>query len=224
MLRVRYDSKEVNKILGNAVKYSYGFLEGIDMEQIIFNQKLGEYTVDALNRYIDAQARGNPNALHHVYEWGATGNSGARLFSINSRASKRVIHFEGKFLKSKTVSDTATEPFTDKANIMENRIGITVAPNQSDVLAFEYNGDMVFTTKEIYIANPGGDEVAGSFGRVVDNFFSNYFTNALLGPFVEDLQRAEEFSQYFPEGTKSGRGPGIKAGRKYLDSAAVIME
>ena len=43
VLRVKIDSRKVNKILDNAVKYSYGFLDGVDMEQIVFNQRLGEF-------------------------------------------------------------------------------------------------------------------------------------------------------------------------------------
>ena len=57
MFTAKFDSKEVNKILGNAVSYSYGFLEGIDIDQVLFNKTLAEYTVEGLKLYIDSQAR-----------------------------------------------------------------------------------------------------------------------------------------------------------------------
>lgn len=224
LLHVRFDSREVNKILGNAAKYSFGFLDGIDMEQIVFMNRLAEFVVDALGKYIDAQARGNPDALHHVYEWGSVGSESGRLFSLNGRASKRVINITGSFLPSSSISDTATEPFVDKANIMENGIAITISPNSSDVLVFEAGGATVFTANSVYVANPGGDAVAGSFGRAVDMFFSSYFTNALLAPFIAELSRAEEFPMYFPEGTRSGYPAGIKAGKAYMNSPRLVLE
>lgn len=221
MLRMRVDSKELNRILNNTVSYSYGFLEGTGIGQIEFNQHLAEYTKDALGKYIDSRARMSPEELHHVYEWGAVGDEGSRLFEINPRASKRVIHFEGKFLNSKSAAPNASEPFTDKANVMENAIGVTIAPKNSSMLVFEDDGETIFTMNEIYIANPGGDAVAGSFGRVVEDFFQNYFTGSLLRPFMATLSKADEYASGFPAGTRSGKSVGVKAGIQYMRSAGV---
>jgi hypothetical protein len=225
VLYSRIDSKQINSILTNTVKYSYGFLDGVDMDQILFNQKLGEFTVDALNNYIDSQARMNPDSLHHVYEWGAVGSAGGRLFSITPKASKRVINFTGKFLKSSSTSPTSDEPFYDKAEIMENSIDITVEPRDGSVLAFEDDGEMVFTSSAVYIANPGGDEVAGSFGRVVDEFFMSYFTYGLLQDYLSQLAVADEYTRYFASGAKGGgRATGISAGKKYIGSTRMEIE
>lgn len=223
MMKIRIDSREINRKLDNAVSYSYGFLEGVDLNQIIFNKRLGEFTEIALGKYVDAQARANPESLHHVYEWGAVGNESARLFKVQSTASKRVIHFEGNFLPSSSTSDTSTEPFTDKANIMENAIGVTISPREASVLAFEDDGEMVFTMNEIYIAHPGGDAVAGSFGRVVEDFFGNYFTSHLLRPFIAELANASEFARFFPQGVNIGRPAGIKAATAYLNTAGAAV-
>ena len=91
-------------------------------------------------------------------------------------------------------------------------------------MAFEVSGQTVFTMNSVYIANPGGDAVAGSFGRVVEEFFSVYFTRMLLKPFLDELSTAEEFVQYFAQGARSGYPVGVKAGQRYLDSAGVIIE
>lgn len=216
LLTARFDSRDLVKKIKNSVSYSKGFLDGVNMQTINFNQQLGEFTVDILNKYIDAKARSNPAALHHVYEWDRVGNESARLFEINSSASKNVIKFTGKFLPSKTISPTSSEPFTDKANVMENAIAITIEPRNSDVLAFEADGEMVFTRNSIYIEHPGGDEVAGSFGEVIDDFFTTYFTNAFLEPLMKELSTPTEYTQSFAAGTRSGASVGVKAGKKYL--------
>lgn len=224
LFRVKINNRDLNKKLNNIVKYSNGFVDGIEIQKIILMNRLGEYVVDLLGKYIDAQARGNPDSLHHVYEWGATGSSGARLFKMNAAATKSVITIMGSFLPSSSISDTATEPFVDKANVMENAIGITISPRDSDFLAFEADGQQVFTMNDIYIANPGGDGVAGSFGRVVEDFFDVYFTRMLLKPFLDELSTAEEFVQYFAQGARSGYPVGVRAGQRYINSAGVIVE
>lgn len=224
LLRVKINDRDLNRKLNNVIKYANGFVDGIDIQKIILMNRVGEYVVDALGKYIDAQARINPEALHHVYEWNAAGSEGARLFKLNAAATKTIITITGSFLPSSSVSNTGTEPFVDKANIMENAIGITIAPRDADFLAFEADGEMVFTMNEVYVANPGGDAVAGSFGKTVETFFSNYFTRMLLSPFLRELSTAEEFVQYFAQGAKSGYPVGVKAGQRYINSAGVILE
>ena len=224
VLRVKIDSKEINRVLKNSISYSYGFLEGAEIDQIIFNKRLGEYTSEALGMYIDSEARGNPDALHHVYEWGGVGKEASRLFEIKSSASKRIITFTGNFLKSSTPSPDSNAVFYDKANIMENKIQVVVEPKFSNVLVFDVDGEQVFTTNAIYISNPGGDEVAGSFGRVVDSFFNVYFTKSLLKPFMKKLERPQEFSESFAAGARVGRTVGVTAGKKYIRSAGGVLE
>lgn len=134
------------------------------------------------------------------------------------------ISFTGTFIPSKTISSTSDEPFADKANVMENAISILIEPKKSDVLVFEDEGETVFTTKSIFIEHPGGDEVAGSFGKVIDSFFTEYFTNSLLRPLLIDLESAEEYAQNFRSGTRGGRPVGVKAGRQYFKVSGVVFE
>lgn len=219
MTRIVYDTSDFKKTLNNVAQYSYGFLEGAEMNLIVFNSKLAQLAEEALKKFIDTKARMYPESLHHVYEWNSVGNSSGRLFEIKGTATKNNISFTGEFLQSESISDTSDEPFYDKARIMENQIAIEVEPRSADVLAFEDGGQTVFTVKSIFIENPGGDNVAGSFGRVVDEFFDVYFTSTFLrqSGILEQLSYPREYAQYFNAGAKMGRSAGRNAGRKYMD-------
>jgi hypothetical protein len=217
MISVRMNNLELNRILNNAVGYSQGFLEGIEMEKLQFNRILGGVAAEALGEYIDSKARMNPYSLHHVYEWNRTGDRSSRLFKFNVNAQRNFITIFGNFLPSNSVSSEGSSPFKNKAEVMESGISIVIEPKNSSVLVFEGEDGTVFTQNAIYIEHPGGDQVAGSFGEVVDEFFQQYFTSSILSGLLADLSNPEEFSRYFPEGAKSGgRSAGVVAGRKYL--------
>jgi hypothetical protein len=216
MISVKFDNAKLKITLKNTVQYSQGFIEGVELSKVNFNQELANFTLITLQKYIDSQARMNPLRLHHMYEWGRAGNASSRLFEFDTKVTNKTIRINGKFLPSKSISSTSSEPFVNKASIMENAITVVIEPKNSDVLVFEDNGETVFTTKTIYIDHPGGDEVAGGFGSTIDNFFENYFTNGLLKPLIDKLSKASEFSQSFPAGTRSGKNVGVNAGKKYL--------
>lgn len=223
---VNFDNKNLNKTLNNSIGYSRGFLQGAEMNMIVFNKKISEIALEALKKYIDAKARMSPESLHHVYEWGRTGDPSSRLFEIDAQATKNTVSFFGKFLPSSSVSESSQVPFRDKANIMENKIAIQVEPRSSDVLAFDEGGETVFTVNSVIIANPGGDAVAGSFGRVVDEFFDVYFKTTFLSQsgIFDNIRYPKEFGRYFPSGAKGGgRSVGLNAGRKYMDVEGVTI-
>lgn len=220
MLEVKVDNVQFKKTLKNVVEYSEGFFDGIDMKKTDFNNELANFTSEALKKYIDAQARMNPLKLHHVYEWGKAGNASSRLFEFSTKVSGRTISIVGNFLPSKSISETSHEAFVNKAKVMEDSIQVVIEPKNSDVLVFENKGDVVFTKNAIYIDHPGGDEVAGSFGETVDNFFENYFTNGLLRPLIEKLSRANEFTQSLS--ATSGRNVGVRAGKEYLNIKGMV--
>lgn len=215
MINVKFDTINFNKVMNNAIEYSKGFIEGVEVSKLTFNRILGGYTVEALGEYIDSKARMNPQSLHHVYEWNSVGNKNARLFKINVSATTNQIIFNGSFLQSKSVSEESREPFSDKAEVMENGISITVEPRNSDYLVFESDGETVFTTKSITITEPGGAEVKGSFAAVIEEFFNYYFTNSILQIIIKKLSYPEEFAKFFPSVKSGGRAPGIAAGKKY---------
>lgn len=219
MLNIRYDAQKFNRVMQNSLDYSYGFIDGVKSNRKIFNEELGKLTTEMLNKYIDSRAMANSDSLHHVYEWGMVGNPGGRLFKLQHKSSPTNIVIFGEFLPSKTVSDTSDIPFINKANVMENSILIEIIP-KNGVLAFEDDGgETVFTVNTVYVANPGGDGVAGSFGETVGDFFDAHFTAQVLGQtgLLQRLSNPVEFSQFFNSGAMGGgRSAGIKAGKKYL--------
>lgn len=218
MPTVNFDTRSFNKTMRNAVAYSMGFVDGVESSKMKFNAELAAYTKVALYKYIDVRAKADPTSLHHIYEPGMVGSEQGRLFEFDAMPAVNKIIFQGRFLPSTRVPNNGGDPFTDRANIMENQIGIVIAPKNADFLAFEDDGEMVFTTKTIYIAHPGGDAVAGSFGKTIDTFFSNYFTNAILAPIMNKLQQPTEYSQSFARGASGGgKSLGFKVGRNYLD-------
>lgn len=227
MINAKINATQFNEKIKNIVQYTYGFEKGIEENRKFFNLQLGRYSLEILNKYIDSRARMSPDQLHHVYEWGQTGDSGSRLFEIETSATQTNIVFYGRFLPSKSVSDTSDQPFVNKAEVMENGISIEISPKSSNVLSFEDEGETVFTTDSIYIANPGGDGVAGAFGKVVEEFFDNYYTNLVLSQsgILKKLSNPIEYSVGFAAGASGGGFPaGRAAGKKYLTVKGVEFD
>lgn len=226
MIKTSFDSKQLSKTLNNVVSYSEGFTRGVHTEQPNFNRDFGLFLQEALSKFIDAKARANPQSLHHVYEWGMVGSPAGRLFDFSMTYTKSFISFTGRFLPSVKPSETSTEPFTEKAKIMENKITITINPESTDFLVFEDEGQTIFTSESVVIENPGGDFVAGSFEKVVKEFFSNYLTVGILknSGIFDKLKYAKEYSSRFVQGSKVGTSAGISAGRQYLSLGGIRLE
>ena len=225
------EASDLRRVLKNTTRYSRGFIDGIELEIEPFMAELGKFAAESFNKYVDSQAKANPDKLHHVYEWDKTGSSGARLFKIKSIPRKTIIRFTGNFLPSQSVSKQSqrvsrSEPFVNKAEVMENGISIVVTPKNVDHLKFFHDGleETVFTMNSIIVEHPGGDGVAGAFGETIDRFFSQYFTNKLLQPFLKELATANEFTKFFPQGARGGGySVGIKGGKLYLSSAGMKL-
>ena len=222
-MQLRMDTKNFMKQMNNLMQYSYGFLDGIEQGKTTFFHNLGRETIKALELYIDVEARSNQQALHHVYEWYQTGSPQARLFDLKFTVSNLGLSFGNNFKQSKSLSHNATEPFINKALVMESGMQVVIEPKKSDVLAFEINGEQVFTKNPVVVENPGGDAVAVSFEKVFDEFFQYYFKQSFLkaSGIFNYLEKPTLYKQNLRNGLKFGRQAGIESGIRWIANARV---
>lgn len=119
--------------------------------------------------WLDNQARVNPDELHHVYEWGKTGDKKSRLFDCKTTyaGGNPVLNF---YLTESKEPNEEGYVFSQKAFVMELGESVTIEPKSSEVLVFEIDGEEVFTPNEVHIDSPGGQAVAGSFVKKFNEF------------------------------------------------------
>jgi hypothetical protein len=223
---VNMNANTLEKQLTNIVKYSTGFLEGAQSGKKVFLNNLGGSVIEVLNAYIDAMARSDRDALHHVYEWYQTGSPAARLFDLTYTVSNSGLSVKSSFTQSKSISKNGNKPFYDKARIMELGIPVTIKPKKASALVFEDAGRTVFTKKQININDPGGTEVQGGYQRVFDSFFKNYFTQAFLrsSGLSQYISNPVIYKKNFSAGAVAGRGLGVKTGYTWIANAKVGLE
>ena len=223
---IRTNSKNFEKQLLNVIDYSVGFLEGVQKGKRVFLQNLAEGILPIMYNYIDIEAKSNPQAMHHVYEWYKTGSPFARLYDLDYTISNLGLSINSSFKQSKTKSNTSDTPFYDKAKIMENGVPIRIKPKQSSVLSFEIDGEMVFTNKPVTVNHPGGTEVAGSFERVFDSFMNNYFKQSFLAASgVSDyISKPTTYKKNLAAGSKLGKNIGITTGYRWITNAKVGLD
>jgi hypothetical protein len=222
MYRVTVNSKQFNRDMNNIVNYSLGFLQGVKQGYPSFLQQLGATMSEALKAYIDANARVNPQVLHHVYEWDRVGSPDARLYDIQYVSTGAGLSINSTFRQSSSIKNGSKTPFYDKARIMENGIPVTIVPKQK-ALAFEQDGEIVFTTKPVRVSNPGG-QVQGEYERVFDSFFSRYFTQSFLesSGIASYLRSPVDFKKNFSAGKRGGRTVGLSVGQSWITKAGLI--
>jgi hypothetical protein len=225
-MKVAVDTIDFQKKLNNIVNYSAGFLDGVHSGKTIFLKHLGESLIFTLKEYIDAEARSNPKALHHIYEWYNEGSPDARLYDFHYTISNLGLSFKSNFRQSATLSHGSTTPFYDKAKIMEDGIPVTISPKKSDVLAFPIGGEMVFTKRPITINNPGGDFTQGSFQKIADQFFNVYFRQSFLksSGLYEYIKKPILYKTNFYAGSKTGKDIGISTGFKWIANAHIGVQ
>jgi hypothetical protein len=222
MISIKINDKDLMRDMNNIINYSFGFLEGIQKGKRIFLDNLGKDITELVKEYIDSSARVNPSRLHHVYEWYQNGSPDARLFDINYTVSNLGLSFKSTFSQSRTIKDGSRTPFYDKARIMEDGIPVTISPVKAKVLSFEIDGEQVFTKGPVVVENPGGDS-QGGFESVVDQFFTQYFTQAFLrkSGALSELENVQIYKNNFAAGSKQGRGKGIETGYRWIVNAKV---
>lgn len=224
-MKVILHTANFDRDMKNFLDYSMGFLEGIEDGKPAFFKEFARGTIAGLNKYIDSTARMNQQAMHHVYEWYKTGSPEARLFKITSLENANGIQIRSTFTQSKTLAKNSKQIFANKASVMENGMPIHISPKKG-VLAFEVDGETVFTRKEITIANPGGPSVAGSYQKAFDSFFQNYFSQSFLraSGILNYLDDISVYKTHLAAGVKSGKGIGKSAGYKWIVNAKIGVE
>jgi hypothetical protein len=224
MIKVKMDDSLFLKKMNNIVKYSEGFLSGVQNGKSAFLGGLGSRVIEVLKKYIDSNARVNPQALHHVYEWSRTGSPESRLFEIGYTVSNLGLSIRSTFRQSSSIKDGSNRPFYDKARIMENGIPVVIKPRTAKVLAFEENGQMIFTKNPVRVENPGGSAVQGSFEKTFDSFFRSYFSQSFLrsSGILDYLKKPMSYKKNFAAGSNSGKSTGISAGYRWIINAAGV--
>ena len=225
-MRVSLDSRSLEKQLKNIVEYSVGFLDGVHNGKSQFLNNLAKSSIEVLANYIDISARGNPKALHHIYEWYQVGSPGARLFDLTYTVKSSQISINSSFRQSKSLSQNSKEPFYQKAKIMEAGSEIRINPKSGSVLKFNIDGETVFTKNAVTIPNPGGTEVQGSFERVFDEFMNNYFKQSFLksSGIFNYLENPKVYKQNLKAGSRGGKGVGLATGYKWIINAKIGVE
>jgi len=225
-MKVTMNANALEKKLSNIVKYSTGFLEGAESGKKIFLDNMGSRVIEALNRYVDAMARSDRDALHHVYEWYKTGSPAARLFDLTYTVSNVGLSIKSSFRQSTSISKDSNTPFYNKARIMELGIPVTIKPKKASALVFEDAGETVFTKKPITVHNPGGTETQYSYGMVFDSFFENYFTQAFLksSGLTNYISNPVIYKNNFAAGARAGKSLGKKIGYAWIINARIGIE
>lgn len=218
------DDKQFMKDLMNIIGYSEGFLDGVQMGKKKFFGEIGNSVKEKLNEFIDSNARVNPQALHHVYEWYQTGSPNARLFDIEYTVSNLGLSLKSTFTQSSSIKAGSTTPFYDKARIMEAGIPVTITPKKSNVLVFEDNGETVFTSNSVTVQDPGGREVEGSYESTFDSFFRDYFSQSFLtsSGMGQYLKNPTMYKKNLAAGKRGGRSLGVETGMRWIMNAGAL--
>jgi hypothetical protein len=222
-MRTVFNSNQFKKEMNNIVNYSIGFLEGVQKGKTVFLKTVGLETVELMKQFIDSNARVNPDMLHHIYEWNQVGSPSARLYDISYTTSNLGLSFRSSFSQSTSIKNGSRTPFYDKARIMEEGIPVVIRPRVAQSLAFEDNGETVFTKGPVTVDNPGGIEVEGGFEKVFDMFFNRYFSQAFLrvSGVAQYLENPQVYRKDMQAGKKMGRTKGLSTGYRWIANAGV---
>ncbi len=215
MLTMSVDLSKFNRDMKHIMAYSNGFLEGAERAKPLLLQLLGARMSEMLKNFIDSNARVNPEALHHVYEWYQTGSPNARLFDISYVVTGGGLTISSSFSQSRSIKSGSRVPFYDKARIMENGIPVTIVPRTK--LVFEVDGETVFTPNPVTVQNPGG-QTQGEYERVFNLFFDVYLKQSFLNQtgIIAKLNQGSDFDAKFASAKRGGRALGLATGYSWM--------
>lgn len=218
MIRITYNDKNFLSDINNILNYTSGFLEGAQRGKQLMFKMVAEKSIEALKEYVDSNARVNPAALQHMYEWYESGSPSARLFDLDYTTSALGLSINSTFRQSTSIKRGSNVPFYDKARIMEEGIPVTIKPVKATKLSFEINGDQIFTNQPVSVKNPGGDLAVGAYERTFKQFFDTYFSQSFLrsSGILSYLNKAEIYKTNFSAGKNLGRSKGVDTGYRWI--------
>jgi hypothetical protein len=221
MISLTFNDKQFFKDVMNVVKYSQGFVEGVEGGTGSFLQEFAEHSKVAAEEYIDSSARLNPAQLQHVYEWDQNGSEGGRLFNVSAVVSGPSLTVSAVFKQSTSVKSGSKEPFANKAKMMEEGTPVTISPKTAKVLSFDDNGETIFTKKSIRVEDPGGVQAQGGFEKTFNEFFNVFFSQSFLksGKLEGYLAMAKDYHDNFAAAKTGGRSLGKSTGYKWITKA-----
>lgn len=218
MIKVKFKSNDFMKEMNSIVDYATGFLDGAQAGKTELLETVGLRTKEILEQFVDANARTNQAVLGHVYEWQQSGNASSRLFDIEYSVSGGGLTFKSTFRQSMSVKDGSAIPFYDKARIMEQGIPVRIKAKRAQALAFEDNGQEVFTKQPVEVMNPGGPEAQGGLERTVDSFFNSYWKQSFLraSGIADILRNPIQFKKNLPRAKAGGKTAGYDVGYRWI--------
>lgn len=222
-MKLKINNIQFEKDMRNIVSYSQGFLDGAKAGRVLFFRSLGQEVKNIIEQFVDSNASVSPQTLHHMYEWNQVGQSEGRLFTINAVSTSQGITFTSSLKQSQSIKDGSRVPFYDKARIIEFGIPVTIKPVYSRVLAFDSNGETIFTPQPVTVTNPGGDAATGGLEKTLDMFFNRYLSQSFLRKTGVSayLENPIVYKSNLAQGKKMGRSAGYKTGYRWIASAGV---
>lgn len=155
--------------------------------KIMFNRTIFNQIEKDFGDYVDAKARLSPKTLHHVYEWGQSGNRESRLFKLGQTPSNQIgflLNYDLLDSKSFVRSSNSKNRhvFIKKAEVMELGKTVVIRPRNSERLVFEIDGETIFMPKgaSVTVVKPGGNAVKGSFFALYKHFFTSQLVSASI--------------------------------------------
>lgn len=205
MITANFNATHLVNTVKNVVKYSEGYIQELNNSKGKIARDVTNDSIKAFYDFLDGLALTHPGMLHHVYEWGQVGNPSARLFELNAEISRSTGVVTAEFLQSDSVSETSTEPFVNKAEVMEEGIPVVINEKDAKALFFVIDGEEFFRVGPIYVANPGGSATRGSFVQAFNEFYGKYFEEVYLKAigFYKHFSSTREYSKYFKTAAKS---------------------
>ena len=221
---VKINSQKFKQDMNNIVEYSLGFLDGTQAGKTEMFAELAPQIAEIASQFIDSNARVSPHLLHHIYEWYQTGSPKARLFNIDFQVNSLGINFIPNFKQSTTIKNGSNTPFYDKASIMEKGLAVTIKPKRAKVLAFDIDGEKVFTPNEVVVENPGG-QTQGQFEKVINEFFNMYMKQSFLtaSGLRQYFNNPIMYKQNIAAGKRGGKSVGFTTGFKWVVKAGAMI-